>query len=307
MSKATLIHEWSKSDSGQAGIVMEAHDKNLGGGFAHTVRVFTKDNHTVPVNFKVNRGTWLDYGYESIRCEGNLSFSDSDTAELDRYITGLISVDADFFIDADYEFTTASLSLQSGKIKASKKITGSALISYYAMARLINYFPYAPFPNVRLYGVILAVQKELKTWADYKPTNTFVDKGRDTIILVYRELVANSSANSPYEKPSNWDTGNDYTGIPSALESEKPELGSGAVFQEPMYSYFFENGTYYPDTPTFSWHYPSPGTEWSNAVIHIKRNYNETNYGTANVALFDNLVTELQTQYSARFATVIIE
>lgn len=305
MSNATLIHEWSKSDSGAAGIVMESHDKNLGGGWAHTFRVFTKDNLTATLDFKVNKGSLISHPSASVICYDTVSFSDSDVAELDRYITSLISIDADFFIDEDYNFTTASLTLESGKIKADKKITGAALISYYANAMILSYLPYAPFPNVREYGVILAVQRELKVYATYEPQNAFADKSRDTIILVYREIVANSSKNSPYEKPTNWDTGNDYTGL-TPLESEKPELGAGSVDELPMDSYFFENGTYYRDIPQFSWHYPSPGNEWSNAVIHIKKNYTVGNYGAANVSLFDGLVSELYTEYSARFATVIV-
>jgi hypothetical protein len=307
MSIATLIHEWNKSDSGSAGITIEPHDKNLGGGWAHTFRVFTKDNLTAQVTLKVSKGTLQAHLTESVVCDSDISFSDSDIAETDRYITGLISVDADLFINENYEFTTANLTLQSGKIKASKKITGNASIKYYAKALVYSYFPYARFPNVREYGRVLAAQKDLKTFATYDPMNNITEKSRDTIILVFREIVATSQDKSPFELPSNWPEGNDYNGITEVLVDEIPEVGTGSVVQLPMDSYFFENGTYYRDLPAYFWHYPSPVDEWDNAVIHIKKNYNADNYGAANVSIFDGLVAGLEIEYSARFNTVIVE
>ena len=306
MSSATLIHEWSKSDSGQAGITIEPHNVNLGGAFAHTFRVFTKDNLTAPVTLRISKGTLIAHLTELVVCDSDISFNDSDIAEADRYITGLISVDADLFIDENYEFTTASLTLQSGKIKASKKITGTAAVKYTASALIYSYLPYSPYPNVKEYGRVLAAQKTLKTYTTYDPMNNVTEKSRDTIIMVYRELVATSQDNSPFELPTNWATGNDYTGL-TPLEDEKPEVGTGSVVEEPMDSYFFENGTYYRDIPSTVWRYPSPGNEWDNAVIHIRKNYNTNNYGAANVALFDGLVSELYTEYSARFNTVIVD
>lgn len=311
MASATFVIDWTARNDSYS-ITLEGHDRKLGVGICYTVRMFTSDGHKSFVQVKCSPGTLIEISGQSVLLKETISFSNDNSAGGRVFMESLaapIDVSLGFFVDENYDFVTPTITLENGKLKSSIKITGSVVVEYYANARLFNHFPGRETFNKTRWGTILAFNKSKKATASFDTFSGFTDKNRRDAIIVYRNLVINSHENSPFEKPSNWPDENDYTGL-TPLTSEKPELGIGAEQQKIMQVVYTSNATHQYDTPANDWFTPSHGALWSNAVIHVKRNYPATpddDFDSQIIAALDSEYNYLVDYYSARFVTVIQE
>lgn len=303
----------AQTDNGQYNIILEGHDRKLAPGIAYTVRMFTSDNHATPVTVKCYPGTFDEIAQQSVWLKETVSFSGGKTAKARAYINSLatpINTDGFLFVDENYEFVTnPNIWLEDGELKSTKNLTGRVIIEYYATARLFNHTPDIAAFNFWRWGTFLAFNKERRADAMFDIANEYENKKIEDVIIVYRELVINSHTNSPFEKPSNWPDGNDYTGL-TPLESEKPELGVGAVNQIKMQTVSVQNNIPFPQFTGNDWTTPTPGQKWTEAVIHIKKNYPATPSDDFDQQLIDALDAEYAyylNYYQQHFTTVVSE